>query len=63
MSSPPHPSDDPRVLELKVALVNALEAQHKADDARSLRAEIEPLLNASKSPYTRDLRERLAMRY
>jgi serine/threonine-protein kinase len=60
--SPPHPSTDPRVLEVKVALINALEAQHRQDEADDLRAGIEPLLAASKSPYAVDLRARLAAR-
>lgn len=60
--SPPYPADDPRVLEVKVALVNALEAQHKDDEARALRGTIEPVLQASKSPYSVDLLERLSTR-
>jgi hypothetical protein len=47
-------------LEVKVGLVDALEALKKADEARALRAEIEPLLKASTSPYAAELRERLA---
>ena len=60
--SPPYPAGDPRVLEVKVALVNALEAQHKNDEARTLRTEIEPPLHASKSPYATDLLARLSTR-
>jgi hypothetical protein len=59
--SPPHPADDPRVLEVKVALVNALTAQRKNDEARALTAEITPLLEASNSPYATDLLARLAV--
>jgi len=58
--SPPHPADDPRVLEVKVVLVNALVAQHKDVEAQTLRTEIEPLLKASASPYAADLLARLA---
>lgn len=58
--SPPHPANDPRVLEVKVALVNALVAQHKDAEAQTLHAEIEPLLKASSSPYAADLLARLA---
>jgi serine/threonine-protein kinase len=60
--TPPHPFDDPRVLEVKVALVNALTAQDKTDEARSLTAEVEPPLSASRSPYAADLRTRLTAR-
>jgi hypothetical protein len=55
-----HPRDDPRILEVKVGLINALRAQHKTDEANSLNAEIEPLLAASSTPYAKDLRLRLA---
>lgn len=55
-----HPANDPRILEVKVALVNALTTQKKTDEARKLTAEIEPLLLASITPYAADLRERLA---
>lgn len=54
-----HPADDPRILEVKVALVNALMAQRKNDEARIVQAEIEPLLKASSSPYAAELRQRL----
>jgi serine/threonine-protein kinase len=60
--SPPHPADDPRVLEVKVALVNALAAQGKDSEASALKAEITPLLKASTSPYAADLLGRLAQR-
>ncbi|TLY51290.1 MAG: tetratricopeptide repeat protein [Gammaproteobacteria bacterium] len=59
---PPHPADDPRVLEVKVALVNALAAQGKSDEARMLTAEIKRPLKASTSPYAADLLARLAQR-
>ena len=58
--SPPHPAEDPRVLEIKVSLVNALDALGRANEARTQRAQIEPLLVASKSPYAAILRQRLA---
>jgi serine/threonine-protein kinase len=58
--SPPYPPDDPRVLEIKVALVNALDALGRADEARTLRGNLEPLLKASASPYLTDLRQQLA---
>ena len=58
--SPPHPADDPRVLEVKVALVNALVAQRKSAEAQALQSEIDPLLKASSSPYAADLLARLA---
>ena len=60
--SPPHPPDDPRVLEVKVALVNALTMLGKTSEAQDLRSEIAPLLKASSSPYAKDLIERLAQR-
>jgi serine/threonine-protein kinase len=58
--SPPYPPNDPRVLEIKVALVNALDALGRADEARTLRGNLEPLLKASASPYLADLRQQLA---
>jgi serine/threonine-protein kinase len=58
--SPPYPFDDPRVLELKVALVNALAAQGKETESHALRAQIKPLLDAAATPYALDLRARLA---
>jgi serine/threonine protein kinase len=58
--SPPHPADDLRVLEVKVALANALVNLGDADEARALTAAIEPALRASSSPYATDLRARLA---
>jgi tetratricopeptide (TPR) repeat protein len=60
VGSPPHPDDDPRILEVKVGLVNALRAQDKHGDATRLAVTIEPLLAASTSPYAADLRARLA---
>ena len=57
--NPPNPPGDPRVLELQVALVNALEALHRDEEARTLRAAIEPPLHASSSPYAKVLQRRL----
>ena len=59
---PPHPDDDPRVLEVEVALVNALDAQHRTDEAQQLRASLEARLLRSRSPYASELRSRLATR-
>lgn len=50
---------DPRMLEVEVALVRALEMQGKRAEAAPLRAKIEPLLVNSNSPYLADLRGRL----
>jgi eukaryotic-like serine/threonine-protein kinase len=58
--SPPFASDDLRVLEVKVALVEALTVLKKGNEAQTLRAEVEPLLKASSTPYATDLRTRLA---
>ncbi|MBS0583664.1 MAG: serine/threonine protein kinase [Proteobacteria bacterium] len=57
--NPPHPADDPRVLEVKVALINALTAQSRKDEAIRLRDEVGPLLQGSASPYAADLRAQL----
>jgi serine/threonine-protein kinase len=59
LRSPPFPANHPRVLEIEVALVSALEMQEKRDEARALRERIsEPL--AVDLPYNADLRARLA---
>ena len=58
---PPHPDGDPRVLEVKVALVNALEALQRMREAHALRDEIEPLLRKATTPYSHDLRARLEL--
>jgi len=55
-----HPANDPRILEVKVALVNALTAQQKTAEAQNLAAEIAPLLRSPTHPYLADLRARLA---
>jgi serine/threonine-protein kinase len=57
--SPPYPPADPRVLEVKVALVAALREQHRTQDADVIAGELRPLLRASTSPYARDLEGRL----
>ncbi|HET7925352.1 MAG TPA: tetratricopeptide repeat protein, partial [Rhodanobacteraceae bacterium] len=54
------PETDPRVLEVKVALVDALEGEGRASSAHALRAEIEAPLRASRTPYAAELRARLA---
>ncbi len=51
---------DLRNLEIKVGLINALEATGETADARAIRQEIEPVLVAMPHPYAADLRKRLA---
>ena len=58
--SPPNPAGDPRVIEIDVALVNALDTTGHPREARDLREAVGPLLNASASPYAAILRRRLA---
>ena len=58
--SPPNPAGDPRVVEIQVALVNALDALGRVDEARSLHSAIDPLLEASSSPYAPILRRQLS---
>ena len=58
--SPPYPRDDPRVLEVEVALVDALTATGKHDEARHIADAVGPLLAASDSVYATDLRARVA---
>ena len=58
----PLAANDPRVLEIKVALANAVQMRGADDEVAALRAELEPVLAASVSPYAADLRERLAAR-
>lgn len=57
--SPPYPGDDPRVLEVEVALATTLRALHRDDEADALEAKVVPALAASASPYAADLRARL----
>ncbi len=59
---PPHPAHDPRVLEVQVALVAALEAMDQHREAAAIREGIEPLLRGAGSPYARQLLEQLAPR-
>jgi len=47
---------------VKVALVDALTGLGRQAQAQALRAEIEPLLKASATPYAKDLLERLGAR-
>jgi serine/threonine-protein kinase len=49
--------NDPRTIEVQVALICALEMQGNRKEAKILRAKIEPLLAASRSPYFADLRK------
>jgi len=58
--SPPHPATHPYVLEVEVALAQALAAQRKVEDARALKSTLDLRLQASPSPYAADLRARLA---
>lgn len=51
--------NDPRTVEVQVALIRALEMQGKRAEANSLRAQVEPVLAASQSPYFVDLRQSL----
>ena len=60
--SPPYPADDLRVLEVQVALAQSLALQSRTQEADALGAAVTPLLNASRSPYARDLVARLASR-
>ena len=56
---PTHAADDPRMLEVQVARVAAMTVQGRSEQAAALRAEVEPRLRASPSPYAADLRARL----
>ena len=57
-----HPANDPRILEVKVELINALRALKRNDEASALVLEIQGPLAASTSPYAAQLRDRLAGR-
>jgi serine/threonine-protein kinase len=61
LRTPIEPPADPRVLEVKVALVDALEGQGRRDDARPLRRDLDAPLNALHTPYAGDLRDRLSI--
>jgi len=58
--TPPHPESDPRVLEVKVALVAALTRLGERDEAQRLRTQVEAELRTLRTPYGADLRRRLA---
>jgi len=58
--SPPHASEDLRVLEVQVALENALALQKRDEEAAALRKETEGRLSKSTSPYAKDLLARLS---
>jgi hypothetical protein len=58
--SPPHASEDLRVLEVQVALENALALQKRDEEAVALRKETEGRLSKSTSPYAKDLLARLS---
>jgi serine/threonine-protein kinase len=62
LRDPLQPASDPRVLELRVALIRALDMQHKDGEATAQRAAIEPLLARTAAPYAMALRQRLAAR-
>ena len=54
------PASDPRVLEVEVALVAALDGEGRTAPARQLRSEVERHLRSLRTPYADDLRKRLA---
>ncbi len=54
-----HGPDDPRLLEVKVALVAVLAATGRQREAAAARESLEPRLRASRSPYAADLLARL----
>jgi serine/threonine-protein kinase len=58
--SPPYPPGDLRVIEIQIVLFDALKALGRNDEASKLRAEIEPALHASRSPYASELLSHLA---
>lgn len=53
------PASDPRVLEVEVALVAALDGEGRTAPARQLRSEVERHLRSLRTPYADDLRKRL----
>lgn len=54
------PTDDPRKLEVQVGLIRALDMQGKrSGEAQVLRAQVEPVLATSPSPWFADLRNSL----
>lgn len=56
------PSQDPRILEIQVARIATWTAMGRDHEAATLRAEIELQLRAMRTPYSADLRARLAAR-
>ena len=58
--SPVEPPSDPRVMEIKVALVDALEGTGQTNEAHALREDLQARLRASHTPYATDLLARLA---
>ncbi|WP_313913572.1 serine/threonine-protein kinase [Tahibacter sp.] len=59
---PPHPAHDPRVLEVQVALVAALQMADQRREADEIREAIQPLLRRDDSPYARQLLAQLTPR-
>jgi len=57
-----HPPSDPRILEVKVELVNVLRALKRDEESAAFAAEIAAPLAALTTPYAQLLRERLASR-
>ena len=62
LRTPLLPASDPRILEIKVALVAALEGQGRTADAHSLRPEVEKTLHALRTSYAEELRMRMRPR-
>ncbi len=54
-----HPAQDPRVLEVKVELIHALQALGRPVEAQALTTAIEPLLQPASSAWIAELRTRL----
>jgi eukaryotic-like serine/threonine-protein kinase len=59
LRSPPHPESDLRVIEVRVALWNALVMQDRKSEADEISVAVTPPLKASKSPYATDLLARM----
>jgi eukaryotic-like serine/threonine-protein kinase len=54
-----HPADDPRILEVKVTLIETLRVLRQTEEAGALTAEVVPVLKASATAYSADLLKRL----
>ena len=54
-----HPADDPRILEVKVTLIETLTVLRQTEEAGALTAEVVPVLKASTTAYSADLLKRL----